>query len=361
VAGTRSIFFPPAVHLLPFICSFCIAGVTLFGQTEIRAELPRHFIPDPEQVLSRIAFGSCNMESKAQPMWRWIAANEPELWIWGGDNIYGDSRDPAVLAAKYRERKTNPAYRYFISKHPVIGTWDDHDYGENDADGSFPIKKESRDLLFEFLDIPLQHPAWQREGAYLSYRFGPPGRRVAILLLDVRYFRDARGPFPNDDYGNTINPTGDMLGEAQWTWLEEELCYSDADIHFLVSGVQILPFRHKYEKWADFPLARQRLIDLIAACGPERLVFLTGDRHLAEITAGKVDGFGTIIEFTSSGMTHTRSADAAGDNPERIGMVVDEKNFGLITIYWEEDPIRMELDIRGLENELFQRVTIRFP
>src|SRR5688500_2238060 len=36
----------------------------------------------PETVLTRIAFGSCNREDKPQPLWQFILAAEPQLWIW---------------------------------------------------------------------------------------------------------------------------------------------------------------------------------------------------------------------------------------------------------------------------------------
>lgn len=356
--GIQSIQVTPIGLLIGVTFFFMISGIK--SQT-ISPEPTKHFQPSNEALLSTIAFGSCNIESRPQEMWRWIAANNPDLWIWGGDIIYGDSQIPKVLADKYEIRKKHPAYNHFIKTFPVIGMWDDHDFGENDAGGSFPSKAASRNVLFDFLDIPAESPAWQREGAYQVYRIGPKDKQIAIILLDCRYFRDDKGSHPNGEYGNTINPDGDILGEAQWAWLEEQLCDSDAAMHIMVSGIQIFPSGHPFEKWADFPSAKERLFELIVNCNPNRLVFLSGDRHLAEITASKISGFGSVVEFTSSGLTHTRDAEVAGDNPDRIGHVIDEIHFGLITIDWDAKPIRMAMEIRGLENHLYQRVDIKFP
>ena len=39
---------------------------------------------------SRIAFGSCADQVKPQPIWDAILAYQPELFIFAGDNVYGD-------------------------------------------------------------------------------------------------------------------------------------------------------------------------------------------------------------------------------------------------------------------------------
>ena len=57
-----------------------------------------------DKELSTIAFGSCNHQHEAQPMWQHILENQPELWIWLGDNIYGDTEDMEVMAKKYQQQ-----------------------------------------------------------------------------------------------------------------------------------------------------------------------------------------------------------------------------------------------------------------
>src|SRR5687768_16983467 len=89
------------------------------------------------------AFGSCNRQNLPQPLWDVIARDEPDLWIWLGDNIYGDTNDMVVLKAKYDQQLQQEGYRRFTAQVPVIGTWDDHDYGRNDANKSYPYKKAS--------------------------------------------------------------------------------------------------------------------------------------------------------------------------------------------------------------------------
>lgn len=43
--------------------------------------------------LTRIAFGSCADEEKPQPIWDAVLAYRPELFLFMGDNVYGDVRN----------------------------------------------------------------------------------------------------------------------------------------------------------------------------------------------------------------------------------------------------------------------------
>ena len=40
-----------------------------------------------------IVFASCNDQDREQPLWNPIMENKPDLFIWGGDNIYADTAD----------------------------------------------------------------------------------------------------------------------------------------------------------------------------------------------------------------------------------------------------------------------------
>ncbi|MEM1137771.1 MAG: alkaline phosphatase D family protein [Bacteroidota bacterium] len=199
-----------------------------------------------------IALGSCNHQNDPQNFWQSILKHQPNLWIWLGDNIYADTDNLDKMQAMYTNFKASPQYKNFYEKTPVIGIWDDHDFGVNDGGKEFTAKKGSRDLLFEFLSVPKSHPAWQREGAYTAYSFGKGEKKVQIILLDARYFRDNLSK-------NTIersyqpNETGDILGEAQWNWLEHTLNTSDAKLHLIGCGIQMIPEDHRFEKWANFP------------------------------------------------------------------------------------------------------------
>ncbi|MBC7821963.1 MAG: alkaline phosphatase family protein, partial [Planctomycetaceae bacterium] len=142
-----------------------------------------------QEPLQRIAFGSCAKQDKPQPIWDAVVETKPQLFLFIGDNIYGDTEDMTVLKQKWDLLGAQPGYQKLKQTCPVLATWDDHDYGANDAGAEYPKKRESQQLFQDFFGIPKDSPRRQREGVYHAEIFGPPGRRVQILLLDARYFR----------------------------------------------------------------------------------------------------------------------------------------------------------------------------
>ncbi len=330
----------------------CFLGcISSFAQSKIERPVPLN----PNKTLQTIAFGSCNNQAKKQVIWPSILKNQPDLWIWLGDNIYGDTEDMRVMSAKYQRLKVASAYRFFRSKCPVVGIWDDHDFGVNDGCKTYPAKARSKELLFDFLEVPKESPAWRRSGAYQTYTFGPRGKRVRVILLDARYFRDILQPAPKDS-GQRYKPneTGTILGESQWTWLEKILTESKADVHIIASGIQIIPTQHEYEKWGNFPKERQRLLNLLTKICPSNPILLSGDRHMAEVSEITIDGYkNPIKEITASGMTHGWPVDRKEPNQYRVGEKVIEKNFAVLNIDWEQSPVAFEVEVRGVENQLY--------
>ena len=136
---------------------------------------------DTKNTLQTIAFGSCNNQGKSQEMWKHVVKNKPDLWIWLGDIIYADTKNMQVMADKYSSLKNNMDYRRLLACSPVIGIWDDHDFGWNDAGKEYPMKNESKRLLLDFLDVPKDTLVRAREGIYQSYVFGEKGKKIKII------------------------------------------------------------------------------------------------------------------------------------------------------------------------------------
>lgn len=312
--------------------------------------------PQTEETLTTIAFGSCNKHNKPQPLWKQITKHKPELWIWLGDNVYGDTDDMQVLAEKYTLQNEQKSYQRFRKRTPIIGIWDDHDYGKNDGGLEYAHKKESQQLLLDFLEVPQDAPQRIREGVYASYTFGKPGKQIKIILLDTRYFRDSLMRI-NGTY--QINATGTILGQAQWQWLEEELRNSKADIHLIASSIQVIPEEHPYEKWANFPQDRNRLIGLLNDLAIKNPIILSGDRHIAEVSKWQNPKSSyTLYDITSSGLTHSGKTLPDEANQYRISPLIRDLNFGLMRIDWQKKQLKVE--IRGEKNHLFTEQIIDF-
>lgn len=300
-----------------------------------------------KKPLTSLAFGSCNRTDLNPIIWNAIADKQPEVWVWLGDIVYTDSGSMEDLESKYTIQKQLPAYQRLKNQSQVYGVWDDHDFGANDAGSTFEQKITSRELLFDFLDLPPNHMARQREGAYQSYCFGEAEQKLCLYLLDVRYFKEPYEVDPNPSQRYKKNE-GMLLGEAQWQWLESQLAKDNAKIHLFGGGIQLLSPEHPYEKWANFPKAQKRFIDLLEKNKIQTPIYLSGDRHIAEISARELKSKSTLYDVTSSGLTHSYDSLKEEVNPFRISPLITHLNFGMLQINWEKSILQVQiLDVEG--------------
>jgi alkaline phosphatase D len=312
----------------------------------------------PETTVTRIGFGSCIRQDRQQPIWQAIIEYHPDLFLLTGDNIYGDSEDVEVLQFKYNQLGSNPGYQKLKSICPILATWDDHDYGLNDGGGEFSAKRESQQLFNDFFETPAGSPRRQREGIYDAVILGPEGRRVQIILLDTRYFRSPLNAVRKTGsglgpYGPSEDATATMLGETQWQWLEQQL-RRPAEVRVIVSSVQFVPHEHGWEMWGNFPRERKRMLQLITDTNANGVLFISGDRHLAELSRMTPEKDHTpypILDLTSSSLNQPSGGGNENEpNRYRVGEHYLKVNFGTIEIAWTESPT-LTLAIRDLHGE----------
>jgi alkaline phosphatase D len=267
-----------------------------------------------------------------------------------GDNVYADTLNMTALDSIYARQNRRPGHRTLRESTRVIGTWDDHDHGANDAGRSYPKRDRSQAHVLDFMDVPEDHPGRERAGVYSAHTYGPPGKRVKVILLDTRYHRDpiTRDPISGQRY--FPNEEGDILGEAQWEWLKRELRTSTAQVHLIGTSIQAVSSQHPWAKCANFPQARERLFRVIDASGVPGAVLLSGDRHISELSRHDEAAGDPLYEFTSSGLTHHAPVHEAA-NRHRVGPLVAALNYGLVTIDWAADPVTLRFEVRGTDNE----------
>jgi alkaline phosphatase D len=294
--------------------------------------------PAPPPPPTRIAFGSCNDLKRPQLLWDAITQLAPSAFVWLGDIVYADTQDIAVMRQYYDELKAFPAYAALAQTTRVIGTWDDHDYGSNDAGKEYPKRVEAQQALMDFLNEPADSPRRAQAGVYTSADFGSDPYRVRVILLDTRYHRDEPGP------------ASDVLGEEQWAWLRTQLEGSSAAVHILGSSIQVVPEQHGFEKWSNFPSARARLFALLDELAPRNLVVISGDRHFAELSKlERGQGKPPLYDLTSSSLSRPWSRPPEELNRHRVGNLVWTVNFGLIEIDWAAAEPVMHLQARSVD------------
>jgi alkaline phosphatase D len=313
----------------------------------------------PAPPLRRIAFGSCASQARPQPIWDAVAATRPELLLMLGDNIYADTEDMDVMRAKYARLAAMPGFKALRASVPILATWDDHDLGVDDGGSDYPKKVESQKVFLDFFGDPEDSPRRRRPGVYDTRVFGPEGKRVQVIMLDTRYFRSSplkkktpvtkgEGPYePNPD------PTTTMLGEDQWRWLEGQL-RTPAEVRLIASSIQVVAEDHGWEKWMNLPHERERLYRLIRETGAEGVVFLSGDRHLAELSMMDGGAGYPFYDVTSSGLNQAAKSWRPQEvNRHRVATMNWGDNFGLITIDWDRPDPRISLQIRDVNGDVF--------
>ena len=296
----------------------------------------------------RFAFGSCSRHDKPQSVWGAVRAVKPDAFVWLGDVIYADGKANGTRAyigndahrAAFETQLAHPEYAALARETKIVGTWDDHDFGFNNAGAEWEQKPFAQRVFLDFLGEPLDSPRRERAGVYAHHTFRNLGRRgnrsARLILLDTRFHQRPE--------------KGELLGEDQWRWLERALLpvargnagdgnagdddpsyasnaaevyrepaieseadVGDVDVVVVGSSIQVHAETQKLvdglfqgvESWNEFPAEKKRLLELVER-SRARVVFLSGDVHHAEIITSPARCAlpYELVEITSSGMTH---------------------------------------------------------
>jgi alkaline phosphatase D len=226
-----------------------------------------------------------------------------------------------------------------------MATWDDHDFGLNNANRTWPFRDAATAEFLRFWGAAENDPRWTQPGVYSARTFGTGDRTVQVILLDNRYNLD-----PYDYDGQ--DPSRQILGEQQWAWLRERLL-EPAAVRIIGSGIQVLQdydISQEWESWGDSALQRERLFGLIRDLGVPGVVFVSGDMHFAELTRHPDDaaalGYPTY-DLTPSGLDQIEMESFGHwDNPNRIGDVLNVgQKHGLVEIDWAPADPAIHLEI----------------
>jgi len=291
------------------------------------------------------AFGSCTYINEKQydrsgePFGRAlniivsIEKKQPNFMLWLGDNIYlrkGEWNSKTGIYRRYTNFKSQPELQSFWKSTPHYAIWDDHDFGPNDADRSFPSKEITLQAFKDFW----ANPSYGVNGqtgitSYFTYE------DVEFFLLDNRYFRS-----PN----NRKTGEREILGKAQIEWLIDALVNSKASFKFIAVGGQVISDAPVYENHAAYPKEREYLLDLIEQEGLKNIIFLTGDRHKTELSWLKLKNEIILYDFTSSPLASKAfDSENEGNNNQVSGTHVATQNFGTISVSGTDENRTLEL------------------
>ncbi len=344
------------------------------GWQSAGSQVGTHTQPDAAAHLETISFGSCwhDEEGTTRAAMERLAAQSPDLFLWLGDNIYGDTEDMTEMRAIYDAKKNGETYQPFLqARIPVMATWDDHDFGENNAGNDYAMRVESQREFLRHFDIPTDDVRHRdvgdggQAGVYNATLFGSAAQndRVNVIMLDARYHRSPTFI----EYGACEGAASTMLGEEQWSWLEQQLTVI-SEITVIASGTQVLPPLNRarpltdycaygdgtafntaianlgetydsgteYESWAEIPAQRERLLRLTQKAVQEGntklVIFVSGDQHWGELLQKTMPPSATggaavtLYEVTGSGFDQDYPENIP--NPNRLPIWADTRGNG---------------------------------
>lgn len=288
----------------------------------------------------RLAFGSCSKASKFRyaPIYEAIAYEKPDFAIYVGDNSYfvvgngnwhtmgpeGDWSSPERMLGRHLEVRNNPYGRRLYASVPAYAIWDDHDYGPNNADRTFPGREDALRVFKQVWANP-GYGTPDTPGVFSSFRHGP----VEVFLLDDRYHKYVSTP----DHPDVTDEEAEIWGKGQLEWLMEGLRNSTAPVKIIANGTQVISQSEGGEgHFQEAPAERQRLFDFLKTNNIGGIVFLSGDRHYSELMRLDKDGAAPIMEFTSSPLQQNQQVAALERHHPTNLWAVRGNTYGLVTI-----------------------------
>ena len=253
--------------------------------------------------------------------------------LWLGDNWYTREVDYySEWGLYYRASLTRnlPILKDFWKAMPHYAIWDDHDYGWNDADKSYPLKTTSRKVFTDYWTNPGYGE--DGEGTYTKITKND----LDIFMLDDRWWRSADAT--PDSVNGKPNADKRMWGKKQLEWLKNALLISNGNTNIsfriVATGSQVLNPVSPYDCAAHYPAELTELENFIRDNKIQGVLFLDGDRHHSEIIKVQQEGIYPLYDITASPLTSGshKWAGPEKENPYRVTGVEDMQNFTKITV-----------------------------
>lgn len=256
-------------------------------------------------------------------VYKHIAKEGADFTTWIGDYFYYLKWHTKSKEGLYKRNvwtRKRAKLNRFHKAFPNYSIWDDHDYGPNNSDSSFPLKNESLEVFKKFWPNPYSGTS-KTPGCYFHFNQGD----IEFFMTDNRFYRTE----PNV-------PEASYFGKEQLNWLKTQLKESEATFKFIATGSQVLNKIHDREKLREFTEEYNDLLSFIDSQKITGVIFLSGDRHHSELIRSEGEISYPLYDFTSSGVTSFRNKARKSIEAENLGrisgLLADYQNFGKITI-----------------------------
>lgn len=267
---------------------------------------------------------------------------KPSFMLWLGDNLYYQEADftskSGMLYRNTHTRSLKELQPFLASVHHYA-IWDDHDFGPNNSDRSFPLKSEAEEVFKRFWANP---PYVFDEGITSHFSWAD----CDFFLMDNRFWRAPNLLTDLEDHP--------VFGEEQIEWLLDALSNSKAAFKFVAMGGQLLNPLEEYENLVNCaPEERDKILRAIDLLGIEGVVFLTGDRHHSELSAKTLARGTVVFDLTVSPLTSKAYGTNAHKNPLQVeGTLVRERNFAHLKVSGNADARLLSISVHGTDGKL---------
>ncbi len=298
------------------------------------------FAPSTRDLV--VAFASCARNGSNGAVFDTIRRLEPDLFINTGDLFYGDVLENSLTAFAdlYDLTLSQPGQSALYRSVPIAYTWDDHDFGPNDAASTSPSRQAA--LLSYREHVPHYEFALEGPDAPIAQAFTIG--RIRFILTDTRSMRDFKS--------TPDGPDKTMLGPEQLAWFLEEITTS-LKTYPTVVWVSSVPWIAAPEPgadhWGGYTFERDRIADAIADAGSEGLIMLAGDAHMLAIDDGSNNTYAPGGAFPVMQAAALDRNGSMKGGPYSEGAFPGGGQFGLMTISDRGHEVLVEL--KGLDWE----------
>ena len=252
-----------------------------------------------------------------------INKKNPDFMLWLGDNTYlrePDWNSRTGFIKRYSHTRAFPELQPLLASTHHYATWDDHDYGPNNSDGSFWLKETASEIFKLFWGNP-NYNVTGKGGITGFFQWSD----LDFFLLDNRYHRTAN---------NNLTGNRQMLGKDQIDWLINALSFSQASFKFVAVGGQVISNGVVYENYATYPDERKYLLDKIREAKIEGVIFLDGDRHHTILSKmQETKNVYPLYDLTCSSLTAGVNNDNEPYNSFKLEETfVNVNNFGMLNV-----------------------------
>lgn len=269
--------------------------------------------------------------------------------MWLGGWFRADWDDPRRMLMRQLAARNLPQFAALSRTTNLHATWDDHDFGYNNAAGHDTTKWVGRELASMIFRAmwPAAYAAEDGRSIYHTVRTGP----VEVFITDTRYEKN---------HGAHVT-----LGAVQTRWLIDQLTASDAPVKIIVVSSQFL-YRPRVESFlSEAAGERLAILDALGLGGAPgtvrgRVMLVSGDVHYSELLRAPTTGAPRVLEFTSSSI-RTGETDSPMTEWEPGSQVwaAQRDAFGVVSVAvrgWDGDTVEgtITIEARDADDELLK-------